>query len=307
MANVSVIIVNWNTEAYLERCLSALYQTEEGTVKDVWVVDNASSDGSVGMVKVKFPQVNLIENSANVGFAKANNQGIQASASELVLLLNSDAFVEEGCLQNLVEVMTKFPDTGVVGAQLLYEDHSLQRSCYAFPTLATELWQTLWLDRMFPRNKVFGKFLMTHWAMDNFREVDVVMGAVMLLRRSAIDQVGMLDETFFMYSEEVDLCYRLAQAGWKTRYAPQARAIHLWGGSSKKVKTETLLRLYHSRVQLFRKHYGGWVVGWYKVVLAVNCLSRSILGSVGYMFTRNGTMMEKAKGYWRLLWQMPEY
>jgi len=307
MANVSVIIVNWNTQDYLERCLAALYRTENATVKDVWVVDNASSDGSVGMVKAKFPQVCLIENEQNVGFARANNQALRASTADLVLLLNSDAFLEEGCLTRLVAVMQTNPDTGAAGARLLNADHTLQRSCYAFPTLSTELWQTLGFDRLFASSPFFGKFLMTDWAMDDFRVVDVVMGAVMLLRRQTLEQVGHLDESFFMYSEEVDLCYRMAQAGWKVRYVPDAWAVHLWGGSSKKVKAETLLRLYRSRVQLFRKHYGKWTAFLYKGLIVFNSLTRTILGCLVVAFTKNTDLWEKTKGYWRLLSQAPGF
>jgi GT2 family glycosyltransferase len=300
MPELSIIIVNWNTQEYLDRCLACVYQAEDGIDMDVWVVDNASSDGSVLMVKEKYHEVNLIQNRENAGFSRANNQAIQQSAGDLVLLLNSDAFVERDCLRSLMAVMQNDKKTGVVGGRLLNQDGSLQRSCFSFPTLATELWQTLWLDRLFPASKVFGKYLMTYWSMDDFREVDVVMGAVMLLRRQALNQVGLLDERFFMYSEEVDLCYRMIKNGWKVQYVPEASSVHIWGGSSQKVKAATLLRLYQSRVQFFRKHYGTGSAVLFKGIILFNGLSRSIFGGAGYLLTRHVPILEKSSAYWQL-------
>lgn len=236
MPLLNVIIVNWNTRAYLDRCLASLSLASEGVEVDVWVVDNASGDGSPGMVKEKYPAVHLIENMENLGFVKANNQVFLLTGAEYILLLNSDAFLQPGTLKRMLEVMQTYPDTGAVGCQLLNEDGNLQPSCYSFPTLATELWQTLWLDRLFPKSRIFGKYLMTYWGMDDFRKVDVVMGAVMLVRRKALNGEMLFDDNFFMYSEEVDLCYRLDKGGWAVRYVPDARATHIWGGSSNKVK-----------------------------------------------------------------------
>ncbi len=300
MAELAVVIVNWNTAAYLERCLNAVYAAQGGLDLEVWVVDNASQDGSVALVRSRFPQVQLIANPENVGFARANNQALRALRAEFALLLNSDAFLQAGSLERMLAAMRAHPECGGLGCRLLNPDGSLQRSCYAFPTLATEVWQTLWLDRLFPRSPVFGKFLMTDWAMDEAREVDVVMGACLLLRRQALEQVGLLDEDYFMYSEEVDLCYRLAQAGWKVRYAPEAEAVHIWGGSSGLVKVESLLRLYRSRVQFFRKHYGAGTAAAYKGLLYLNSLSRAVSGRLAYVFSQKEALLQKTQGYWRL-------
>jgi len=285
----------------LKKCLEALFSFSDGMSLEVFVVDNHSSDGSPEMVKESYPMVHLIENDENIGFARANNQAARHCTGEYLLLLNSDAYLQGDALSKMLMAMDAYPDTGALGSRLLNEDFSLQRSCYSFPTLATELWQTLWLDRLFPKSKVFGKYLMTYWRMDDFREVDVVMGACMLVRWAALGSEVLFDESFFMYSEEVDLCYRLKQRGWKVRYLPEAQAVHVWGGSSNQVKVETLVRLYRSRVLFFRKHYGRVSAILYKGILYVNSFSRSISGWLAQSIFKKAGLDEKSSGYWQVL------
>ncbi len=301
MPAVSVIIVNWNTASLLDRCLSALCAGAENLDLDVWVVDNASTDESVLSTRSKYPQVKIIENRENLGFARANNQGIRASQGEYILLLNTDAFLFKGTLAALVRKMEEYPDTGAASCKLLYEDGSLQRSCYSFPTLATELWQCLYLDKLFPGSRLFGKYMLTYWPMDDFREVDVIMGACMLLRRKALDEIGLLDESFFMYSEEVDLCYRLKESGWKVRYVPEVQATHIWGGSSRQVPVETMIRLYKSRVQFFRKHYGIVAAALFKLVLYFESFLRIAGGYFIYGVFQKRSLLQKAQSYRRLI------
>lgn len=297
MASVSVIVVNWNTAQLLERCLSTLLDGESSLELEVWVVDNASSDQSVAMVRDRFPNIHLIENKSNLGFARANNQGIREAQGEYILLLNSDAFLTQAALAGMLERMQAAPACGAMGCRLVYEDQSLQRSCQSFPTLATELWQCLTLDKLFPSSRVFGKYLMTWWGMDDFREVDVVMGAVMLLRRQGLEQVGLLDEGFFMYSEEVDLCYRLKKAGWQVWYLPDVQATHLWGGSSRQVPAATLVRLYQSRVQFFRKHYGRLAALAFKGILYLESLLRVLGGYSAFLLMKRAKLRDIANGY----------
>ncbi|HCE17434.1 MAG TPA: glycosyltransferase family 2 protein [Anaerolinea thermolimosa] len=300
MPEVSVIIVNWNARQYLARCLAALVEHGAGVDYDLWVVDNASEDDSVAFVQQAYPQAHLIMNAQNVGFARANNQAIAQSTGRFLLLLNSDAFLQAGALESLLQAMRNHPDTGIAGAQLFYEDGRLQRSCYAFPTLASELWQTLWLDRLFPHSRVFGGYQMTWWAMDTPREVDWVMGACILVRREALEQVGGFDESFFMYSEETDLCYRMKQAGWKVRYVPDARVVHVWGGSANLAGRETLVRLYQSRVQFFRKHYGPLTAFGYKLLLGFSSLVRTAMGWVISTVFRRPGVQNQSRAYWHL-------
>lgn len=305
-AEVDVVIVNWNTEGLLRRCLASLAASQGVTLHTV-VVDNASSDDSCAMVKSEFPEVRLVENPENLGFAKANNLGIRLGQSRYVLLLNSDAFVSPDTVAGMVEAMETYPDTGAMGCRLVYEDGSLQRSCYSFPDLATEFYQATWLDRMFARSKVFGRYLMTWWEMDDFRTVDVVMGAVMLLRREALDAVGLLDESYFMYSEEVDLCYRLRRQGWLTRYLPSVQAVHIWGGSAKRVPVQTLIRLYQSRVHFFRKHYGRLTAMLYKALLWKAAALRAAGGYLGGAASRRAEVKAKGQLYARLLREVPKF
>lgn len=305
MPDVSIILVNWNTRDLLLRSLQSIHDTQGDIDTEVIVVDNASSDDSVAQARAHFPATIILQNKENAGFAQANNQGMAIATAPLFLLLNTDAFLHAGALAHMLADMRDHPRAGALGCKLLYEDGALQRSCSAFPTVATELWQALFLDRLFPSSRVFGKYMMTWWDMNDAREVDVVMGACMLLRRAAIDQIGGFDTGFFMYSEEVDLCYRLKQAGWQVRYTPRAVATHIWGGSSRKVPRETFLRLYASRVRFFRKHYGVLPTLLYKAVLYASTLVRSAGGNLYSALTRNDRVRRGAGNYGSLLRALP--
>jgi GT2 family glycosyltransferase len=302
MVDLSIIIVNWNTRDLLSRCLKTVCSNLGKLDAEILVIDNASSDGSIEMVKQEFPQVRLIQNEENVGFARANNAGINESRGRYYLLLNTDTFVHPGALTTLVRFMDENKDAGAGGCRLYYDDGSLQRSCTSFPTILTELWQALWLDRLFPESRIFGKYWMTYWDYNDAREVDSVIGACMILRREAINEVGLLDDSYFMYSEEVDLCYRLKQSGWKVRFTPKATATHIWGGTSKRIQEEkTFLRLYQSRMLFFRKHYGRAVALLFKSVLTVGSLMRVIGGVVFFLFRKNRSTLKNTRNYWRLL------
>ncbi len=307
MPDVSIIIVNWNTRDLLAKCLRCVEATIHKVSYDVYVVDNASSDGSQDMVRQDFPSVKLIANTDNVGFARANNQAMRVCEGRYVLLLNSDAFVKEGTIDRMVAFMDAHPDAGMVGCKLLYEDESLQRSCAIFPTLATEFYIAVGLDKIFPNSKIFGKYLMTDWNYDDTRVVDVIMGAFMLARADVIQKVGLMDEAFFMYSEEVDWCYRFKEAGWKVYFSPDAEAIHIWGGSSKAVKVETIIRLYRARVQFFRKHYGNLTAFLYKIILVFNSLVRVGPGALYYLTRGNPDSRQKHYAFLQLLRAIPGF
>jgi GT2 family glycosyltransferase len=307
MLDLSIIVVNWNTRDLLAKCLSCVESTAKNISYETIVVDNASTDGSQDMVRAQFPAVKLIANTENVGFARANNQGIKIAGGRYVLLLNSDAFVKERTLDHMVAFMDEHPEAGMAGCKLLYEDGRLQPSCATFPTLATEFYIALGLDKLFPKSKVFGKYLMTDWDYSDTREVDVIMGAFMMVRKTGIDQVGMMDESFFMYSEEVDWCYRFKAAGWKILFTPDVETVHIWGGSSKAVKVETLIRLYRARVQFFRKHYGRLTAFLYKIILGLNSLVRVGPGAVYYLSRNNPDSRQKHYAFLQLLRAIPGF
>ncbi len=305
--DVSIIIVNWNTRELLARCLRCVQDTVQQASYEVFVVDNASTDGSQAMVQQDFPAVKLIANAENVGFARANNQAIRLAQGRYILLLNSDAFVKPGTVDTMVQFMDAHPQAGMSACKLLYEDGTLQPSVSAFPTLETELYITLGLNKLFPKSPVFGRYQMTHWDYNDTRPVEVIMGAFMLARAEAVQQVGLLDEQFFMYSEEVDWCYRFKQAGWEIYFYPQAETIHLWGGSSRAIKTETLIRLYRARVQFFRKHYGQMRTLLYKILLGFNALLRVGPGAIYYLTRATADGRQKHDAFRQLLKAIPSF
>ena len=253
--DLSIIIVNWNTSDLLARCLSSLEQEAFGDVApqcEVFVVDNASTDGSRQRVRDEFLWVSLIENEKNLGFAQANNLALAQAQGEFVLLLNSDTRLLPGALQALLAFMAAHPPAGACGARLLNADGSLQPSCQPMLTPEREFWRLSFLDMLLPR----ATYRMTSWPVDQPRQVEIIKGACLLLRRAALDQIGRLDEAYFMYTEEVDLCYRLAQAGWELWWVPQAQVIHYGGASSRQAAEAMYLQLYRSKVQFYRK-FGG--------------------------------------------------
>ncbi len=251
--DISVVIVSWNTRTLTTACLASLPAGAGGVTWDAWVVDNASSDDSVAAIRAGFPAVQVIANPANVGFAAANNQGIRASTGRYVLLLNSDTVAAPGALEAMVAFADTHPRAGVVGPRLENPDGSFQTGPTPFPSLWTELLSVTGIGRR-----------VTYRGYPSRRETvslaaqptDYVVGACMLARRDAIDQVGVLDEGYFMYSEEPDWCWRMRQAGWETWFTPAAVVTHFGGQSTRQVREAMLVALYRSKVRFFRRHRG---------------------------------------------------
>ena len=270
--DLSIVIVSWNTRKILKQCLASIFRHPPAGTFEVWVVDNASTDGSVPMVKANFPAVRLIENRENIGFAPANNRAIRAGDGEYVLLLNPDTEVFAGTFDALLNFLRAHPDTGAVGPKTLNPDGSLQTSSYPFPTLSRELWRLLHLDKIAP----YGSYRMTEWAARP-REVDALLGACMLFPRRVLDEVGLFDESYFMYTEEIDLCYRVRQSGRKLFWVPEASIVHYGGQSTRQVAAEMFLQLYKSKLQFFRKHYGTTAGFLYKLILFFTALPRLLL------------------------------
>ncbi|HUX87696.1 MAG TPA: glycosyltransferase family 2 protein [Chloroflexota bacterium] len=251
--DLSIVIVSWNTRDFLRRCLESVQRTCDSLSYEVLVVDNGSTDGSVELVAEEFPDVVLLRNTENVGFARANNQAIQRSRGRHVLLLNSDAELIGSTAQRIVEFLDAHPEAGALGGQLLNPDGSFQSSYADFPSLGGELLLLTGLARWL---RWPGYPFYPEARSQQVRSVDWVSGALLAVRRSAIEAVGALDEDYFMYTEETDWCYRLRQAGWATAYLPEAKAYHYAGGSARRVPEVKRAQLYHSKRLFFQKHYG---------------------------------------------------
>ncbi len=232
------------------------------------VVDNASGDGTSEMVQEKFPRVELVQNSENLGYAAANNQAICASHSPLLLLLNPDTEIRPGALGALVEAFGREDRIGAVAAQLVLPDGSTQRSCRSFPEPAPVLFDALGLSRLFPRSEALGRYRMTYWDHNSYREVDQPMASALALRRAALDDAGLFDEGFPLYFNDVDLCYRLRQGGWKIVFEPRAKVLHHHGRSTSQVRASAVIDSHRGLIRFYRKHYrrGAGRVGYWTVV-----------------------------------------
>lgn len=259
VTDVSVIIVSWNTQNILQNCLRSIYEQSGDISLEVIVIDNASIDGSVEMVKKDFLQVILIENSENRGFAAANNQGIAITKGRYVLLLNSDTIVLDNAIDKTLDFADAHPESAVVGCRTLNPDGTLQPTCFMFPSVLNMLLSTTYLYKIFSKSKFFGRERMTWWNRNDIREVDVVTGCFMLVRREAIEQVGLLDERFFVYGEETDWCCRFKQADWKVMFTPCANIIHLGGQSTQKKAIAMVVQLRKSILQFMKKHHGPFI------------------------------------------------
>ena len=254
---LSVIIVNYKAEKFLQRCISSVYAETKRVPFDIWVVDNNSMDASVPMVQQNFPQVNLIENKENAGFIKANNKGILASKGTYVLSLNNDTVVLAGALEKLVDFMDRHPDAGACGAKVLNTDGSIQHQCKrGFPTPSSALFYFLKLHKLFPRNRIFAHYLMTYIDPEKVSEVDSLSGACLMVRREVIQKVGVMDEDYVMYGDDLDWCYRIKKAGWKIYYVPDAQIVHYGGmGGSRVLPYRNIWEFHRSMMIFYKKYY----------------------------------------------------
>ena len=238
--DLSIIIVNYNVRYFLDQCLHSVQQAikkleEEQLQAEVSVVDNNSVDGSAGEVRQKFPWVKLIENRENVGFAKANNQALAVSSGRYILLLNPDTVVEEDTFSKCISFMDSHPDAGALGVKMIDGKGAfLPESKRALPTPWVSFYKMFGLSRLFPRSRRYARYHLGHLDRDQTHPVDVLAGAFMFLRKETLEKTGYLDESFFMYGEDIDLSYRISQAGYHNYYFPESTIIHYKGESTKK-------------------------------------------------------------------------
>jgi GT2 family glycosyltransferase len=247
MCNLSFIIVNWNAKEYLLQCLDSLACEAGRHRAEIIVVDNGSCDGSPEAVASEFPQARLLRNHANLGFAKANNIGMEQSAGDFLFLVNSDVKVLPGCIDRMVGYMARNPAVGMLGPMILNPNLTWQPSCRKFPSLGNMLGRAFGLDNVFPR--------ISRYPPGRIRCVEVLSGCFLMLRKEALPRVGLLDESFFMYAEDIDWCKRFWQAGWEVVYYPAARAIHYGGASSARAPVRFYLEMLHANLLFWKKHH----------------------------------------------------
>jgi len=290
LVKLSIIIVNYNSSAFLKRCLTSLYQSNPTTPFEVLVVDNSSSDNSVEMVRRDFPQVALIENRENIGFARANNQALQRCQGELVLFLNPDTMLLTGSVDALVEVMQRENRVGILGCRLLNEHGTLQLSWGKIVNLTNEFWQRFISRRYEKGNRLIKQYLQRksrhahhpHW----------VTGACMLARRVALEEVGHFDQNFFMFLEDVDLCHRIRKKEWEILYTPSAEVIHLRGKSMETNRAGALKAYRKSQLYFYRKHYGRvrWAI--LRIYLIGKFTLSGLASRLAYLITRKSRALD---------------
>lgn len=264
MIDIAVIIVSWNVRDYLANCLRSVFAEfgRSGLTGEVWVVDNASTDGTVELLEDLFPQVHLIANPHNPGFGAANNQGMQAAAAytpRYYFLLNPDTLVRRGALGQLVGCLEERPNAGMAGARLVYGDGRFQHSAFYFPGLAQLAFDLLPLPSRLYESRLNGRYARTYYHPQNppFK-IDHPLGATMLVRANVAEATKGFDESFFMYCEEIDWCWRIREGGWEIYSVPSAEIVHYSGESTRQVAARSIINLWRSRAQLYRKHHSRW-------------------------------------------------
>ncbi len=258
MVKLSVVIVSYNVCYFLEQALLSVRKAVEtlGQPAEIFVVDNSSADNSVAMVRARFPEVILLENKDNPGFSKANNQALRQATGQYQLLLNPDTLVEEDAFRRCCDFLDQHPACGGLGVKMLNgQGRFLPESKRGLPTPLVAFYKISGLARLFPRSRTFGRYHLGFLDPDQPHEIEVLSGAFMLLRKAALDQVGLLDEDYFMYGEDIDLSYRLTQGGWKNYYFPSARIIHYKGESTKHTSVNYVFVFYRAMVIFAQKHF----------------------------------------------------
>lgn len=253
---LSIVIVNFNTRELLKACLRSVEASRTAWPWELFVVDNASADGSADMVAAEFPWATLIRSESNRGYAYANNLGLRRAAGSYLLLLNPDTVLPPDALQQMVEYMDAHPEAGIAGPKLVRQDGSLDLACRrSFPSPEVSFYRMLGLSKLFPRSSRFGRYNLTYLDPDRPAEVDSVVGAFMIVRSEAVSQVGMLDESFFMYGEDLDWAFRIKSRGWKVLYNPAVVVLHYKGESSRRHSRKAILEFYRAMHLFYRKHY----------------------------------------------------
>lgn len=287
MAKLSIIIVNWNVKDLLYKCLKSIFETSDDLNFEIIIVDNSSSDGSVEMIKEKFPSAILIENKKNLGFGAANNQGIRISKGEYILILNPDTVIFPNSPQKMIAFLDQNPDAGAVGPKILNPDGSIQFECARnFPTPLTDFFGLSTLYRRFPKSRIFGRYLMSYWDHNDQRRVDLLSGACMMIRKKVFDEVGLFDEKFFMFAEEPDLFLRIKKQRWTVYFLPSAQIVHFWGKSTEQLFYNMVVETRRSMELYFKKSYGTRAVISHRLMVFFTAFFFQICSFIMYLLLR---------------------
>jgi GT2 family glycosyltransferase len=253
---LSIIIVTHNAKDFLRNCLKSVFDRIKNLSFEVFVIDNASSDGTFEMLKNEFPQVKVIFSKENLGFAKANNLAIKEAKGKYIFLLNPDTILLDENFEKLIDFAEKNPDVGAIGPKVLNSDLTIQHQCKrGFPTPWNTLCYFLGLAKIFPKSKVFAGYLLTYLDTEKIQEVDSLSGCAMLVKRDVIEKVGMIDEDYYLYGDDLDWCYRIKSGGWKVVYFPETKIIHYGGrGGTGKKPYFNIYHFYKSAFIFYRKH-----------------------------------------------------
>ncbi|MER3403730.1 MAG: glycosyl transferase family 2 [Armatimonadota bacterium] len=274
---LTVQIVNWNAREPLRQCLQSIYGNPPRIPYEVVVLDNHSCDGSVQMIEKEFPQVRLLVSEQNLGFSRGHNHCATVARGRYLFLLNPDTLVTPGALDRLVAFAEAHPEVGILGPKILNPDGSLQYSCRRFPNPVAALFRNTPLGKLFPHNRYTRDYLMTDWDHNSVLEVDWVSGAAFLIRKALYEQLGGFDEQFFMYCEDMDLCYRAWQAGWKVVYIPDAIISHAIGRSTDLVANRMIRTFHQSMYRYYKKHYVRQTPVWMRPLVPFGLFVRASL------------------------------
>ncbi len=279
--DLSIVIVNYNVKHFLEQCLHSVFRAVHSLEAEVFVVDNNSVDGSCQMVREKFPWVKLIENKENLGFSKANNQALRLATGRYSLLLNPDTFVQEDTFVKCLSFCDNHPEIGGLGVKMIDgRGEFLPESKRSLPTPAVAFYKIFGLSSLFPRSKVFGKYHLGFLDVNQTHSVQILAGAFMMLRKTVLDKIGLLDESFFMYGEDIDLSYRITQAGYKNYYFPETTIIHYKGESTKKGSINYVMVFYKAMIIFARKHFTAKNARLYAILINLAIYFRATLGII---------------------------
>jgi len=311
---LSIIIVNFNVKYFIEQCLYSVFKAIKTIDSEIWVVDNNSVDGSCSMIKSKFPSVKLIENKENVGFSKANNQAIRLSEGEYILLLNPDTIVEEDTFAKIINFMEQNPNAGGLGVKMIDgKGRFLPESKRALPTPEVSFYKIFGLSKLFPKSRRFAQYHLGYLSNDEVHEIEILSGAFMFMRKTVLDKIGLLDENFFMYGEDIDLSYRIIKAGYKNYYFPETKIIHYKGESTKKGSINYVFVFYNAMIIFAKKHFSAKNAKIYSFLInfaiyfrALLAVCKRVLSKVLLPFAEAATIFA---GYYFVIpyWELMKY